>query len=309
MTQDKYKDMTIEELIARLSRKPDAARLEEHHFTQPEPIKCPRCGSLDTAKYGIREGVQEYICLKCRSKFHVKDAPFGMRTPIEQIGASLNLYYTGSSLTDIANHLSQTYNNPISRTSIYAWLIKYSEQAVKLLEPLKPKVSDIWIADETAIKFEDKLYWIWDIIDRDTRFLLASYLSPNRGTREAKMLMELASERADKAPRKIITDKLKAYIDGIELVFGSETRHVQSTPFAESDSTNIIERFQGTIKERTKVLWGFKTVPTAKLILSGFCVHYNFFRPHLGLDNRTPAEAAKIQSPVKNWIELVRKVG
>ncbi len=309
MTQDKSKMSDIVAELFEPRKTVPVAKLEERHFTEPQPIKCPRCGSLYTAKYGIREGVQEYICLKCHRKFHEKDAPLGMRTPVEQIGASLNLYYTGSSLTDIANHLSQTYNNHVSRTSIYAWLIKYSERAVKLLEPLKPKVSDVWIADETALKFEDKLHWIWDIIDRDTRFLLASYLSPNRGTREAKMLMELASERAGKAPRKVITDKLKAYIDGIELVFGSETRHVQSTPFAESDSTNIIERFQGTIKERTKVLWGFKTVPTAKLILSGFCVHYNFFRPHLGLGNRTPAEVAKIQSPVKSWIELVRKVG
>ena len=62
-----------------------------------------------------------------------------MRTTVEQIGASLNLYYTGSSLTDIANHLSQTYNNPVSRSSIYDWLIKYSEKAVKYLSLTIPK--------------------------------------------------------------------------------------------------------------------------------------------------------------------------
>lgn len=309
MTQDKPK---VEPVMVKLyvrRKASDVAHLTERHYTEPQPIKCPRCGSADIAKYGIRDGVQEYICQKCHRKFHDKDAPLGMRTPVEQIGASLNLYYMGSSLTDIANHLSQTYNNPVSRTSIYSWLIKYSNEAVKMLEPLKPKVSDTWIADETAIKFNDKLYWIWDIIDRDTRFLLASYLSPNRGTQQARILMELASERADKIPKKVITDSLRAYLDGIELVFGADTRHIQSSPFAEIDSTNIIERFQGTIKERTKVLWGFKTVPTAKIILSGFGIHYNFFRPHLSLGNRTPAEVAKIQSPVKTWIELVRKVG
>jgi transposase-like protein len=260
-------------------------------------------------KYGIREGVQEYICNKCHRKFNEKDAPYGMRTTVEQIGASLNLYYTGSSLTDIANHLSQTYNNPVSRSSIYDWLIKYSEKAVKYFEPYHPKISDVWIADETAIKFEGKLHWIWDVIDRDTRFLLASYLSPNRGTKEARILMELALEKAGKIPHKVITDSLRAYLDGIELVFGADTKHIQSSPFSETDSTNRIERMQGTIKERTKVLWGFKTVPTARIILSGFGVHYNYFRPHLSLDNHTPAEAAKIQSPVKNWIELVREVG
>ena len=285
------------------------AHLEKPHFTEPEPIKCKWCGSTDIMKYGIRDGVQEYICNKCHRKFNGKDAPYGMRTTVEQIGASLNLYYTGSSLTDIANHLSQTYNNPVSRSTIYDWLIKYSEKAVKLFEPYHPKASEVWIADETAIKFEGKLHWIWDVIDRDTRFLLASYLSPNRGTREARILMELASEKAGRIPHKVITDSLRAYLDGIELTFGADTKHIQSSPFSEVDSTNRIERMQGTIKERTKVLWGFKTVPTARIILSGFGVHYNYFRPHLSLDNHTPAEAAKIQSPVKNWIELVREVG
>jgi transposase InsO family protein len=66
---------------------------------------------------------------------------------------------------------------------------------------------------------------------------------------------------------------------------------------------------QGTIKERTKVLWGFKTLSTARIIINGFIVHYNYFRPHLSLNNHTPAEAAGIKSPVKNWIEFVREVG
>ena len=27
------------------------ARLEEHHFTKPEAIRCPRCGSLEIDRY------------------------------------------------------------------------------------------------------------------------------------------------------------------------------------------------------------------------------------------------------------------
>lgn len=287
----------------------DIAHLQREHFTTPEQIVCKWCGSKDIMKYGIRNGKQEYICKKCHRKFSNQDTPFDMRTSVEQIGASLNMYYTGSSLSDIANHLLHVYDNSVSRSSIYAWLMKYSQEAVKLLQPLQPRVGNTWIADETAVKFNDVLYWIWDIIDSDTRFLLASYLSPNRGTREARILMEMASERAGRVPDRVLTDSLRAYLDGIELVFGADTKHIQSSPFASQDSTNRIERFQATIKERTKVLWGFKTVPTARLILDGFTAHYNFFRPHMALNNRTPAEAARIKSPVKNWIELVREVG
>lgn len=184
--------------------------------------------------------------------------------------------------------------------------MSYAEKAVKMMESYKPKVSDTWIADETAIKFNDKLYWIWDIIDHDTRFLLASYLTPNRGTKEAQMLMELAAKRAGKIPKRVITDKLAAYLDGIELVFGADTKHIQNGPFEKEDDTNLIERFQGTIKDRTKVVRGYKTLPTARLILDGFLIHYNFFRPHISLKGRTPAEVAGIKLPYKTWTDFVR---
>lgn len=118
--------------------------------------------------------------------------------------------------------------------------------------------------------------------------------------------MEAAANRAGKVPRRVITDKLKAYLDGIELAFGADTRHIQSSPFAGKDDTNIIERFQGTIKDRTKVVRGFKTMTTATLILKGFLIHYNFFRPHISLGDRTPAEIAGIKLPYRTWTDFIR---
>lgn len=290
------------------------AKLAEHHFTTPEPIACKYCGSLEIMKYGIREGEQEYICKKCRRKFTNRDTPFYMRTPVDQIGASLSMYYEGLSLSDIARQLAVTYNNPVNPSTVYLWLLKYTEKAIKLFQPIIPKVSDRWVADETSIKIDERLFWIWDIIDIDTRFLLATYLSPHRGTQEAKILMELAAKRAGKTPGRVYTDKLAGYLDGIELAFGADTEHIQGSPFEINNDNNIIERMQGTIKDRTKVIRGFKTVPTAKLILDGFLIHYNFFRPHMSLKDlppkgldKTPAEMAKVIRPVKNWTELVRK--
>ncbi len=310
MTQDKPEPRITVEDIRALRTSVPIARLEEQHFTEPEPIKCKWCGSADIIKRGINEdSVQEYTCNKCRRRFINKDAPYGMRTTVEQIGAALAMYYDGLSLADISRQLDITYHNPVDRSTVYRWLIRFTTEAITMLDSLKPKVSDTWIADEAAIKFDKDLYWIWDIIDRETRFLLASYLSLNRGTREARILMEQASSRAGKVPKRIITDKLRSYLDGIELAFGADAKHIQSSPFSAENDTNLIERFQGTIKDRTKVLRGFKTVRTATIILKGFLIHYNFFRPHISLANQTPAYVAGIKAPVKNWTELVRKVG
>ena len=43
--------------------------------------------------------------------------------------------------------------------------------------------------------------------------------------------MEKATERADKTPKIVMTDKLAAYLDGIELAYGADAEHRQGSPF------------------------------------------------------------------------------
>ena len=280
--------------------------VNHYGITEPELIACKWCGSADIMKRGIRKGVQNYICKACGRVFIAKDAPYHMQTPIEQIGASLNMYYDGLSLSDIARHLAETYNNPVNASTVYRWLIRYTFIAITILEPLQPKVSDTWIVDETVIKVGGHKLWFWDIIDEETRFLLASHLSKSRTTLDAATVMRRAWQRAGKAPRFIISDQFAAYIDGIELVFGADAKHIQAKGLTHEINTDIIERFHGTIKSRTKVLRGFKTMDTAEHILDGFLIHYNFFRPHMSLVDRTPAWVAGIKSPLANWTDVVR---
>lgn len=284
------------------------AHLEAEHFTEPQSIVCKYCGSTDIMKYGIRNGVQNYICKKCKRKFTAKDTPFYMRTPADQIGASLNMYYDGLSLSAISRHLEETFDNPVDPSTVYRWVIRYTLEAIKTLEPLTPVVSDIWVVDETVLKIGSGKLWFWDIIDERTRFLLASHLSKTRGMLDVATVMRRAWQRADKAPKVIISDGLGVYPDGIERVFGAYSKHIQSRGFTEEINTNLIERFHGTLKDRTKVIRGFKHQDTAELILDGFLIHYNFFRPHMTLNNKTPAEVAGIKAPVKNWTELVRRI-
>ena len=300
MTDDKPKPKITAEDIARLFKKRDMAYLEERHYTEPEPIRCKWCGSVDIMKYGSRKGVQEYICQKCGRKFIAKDAPYKKQTPTEQIGTALTMYYDGLSFEDIARQLS------VNASTVYRWVIFYTDKAVKALGSLAPKVSGVWVVDETVIKIVDGNAWFWDVIDEGTRFLLASHLSSSRTTADVRVLMQKAYRRAGSIPKLIISDKLAAYLDGIEQVFGASSKHIQSEGLTEAINTNLIERFHGTIKERTKVLRSFKSIVTADLILNGFLIHYNFFRPHMSLANKTPAEVAGITSPFKTWTDFVK---
>ncbi len=285
---------------------PDAARMEKEHFTEPLPILCKWCGSTDVMRYGIRKGVQEYICRSCHRKFTANNKPYRKQSTVDEIGAALNMFYDGMSLSAIGRHLGETHSHSVNGSTVYRWVLRYTYDAVQLLQPYRPKVSGRWIADETMLRIGGDKLWFWDIIDAKTRFLLASHISRTRTTQDARQLMYKAASKAGKSPRMVITDKLAAYLDGIELAFGADTKHVQSKPFTVENSTNLIERFHGTLKSRTKVLRGFKTLDTTALITDGFLIYYNYFRPHMSLNGKTPAEVAGLKPPVKCWTDVVR---
>jgi len=53
---------------------------------------------------------------------------------------------------------------------------------------------------------------------------------------------------------------------------------------------------------------GLKDEPTARTIIDGFRIYYNFIRPHMALDGKTPAEATGISRLEQNkWRSLIKK--
>jgi transposase-like protein len=274
------------------------------------PNQCKFCGSKKIVRYGHYRQVQRWWCKDCKRKFVRNEALPRMRIPIIQVASALSMYYEGMSLHGIRRNLIQTYKSYPSNSTIYQWVVHFTRIAVKAAEAYKPDVGDIWVADETMLKIEGENLWFWDIIDQKTRFLLASHISTSRTTRDAKALVERAAERAGKPPKVIITDKLAAYLDGIELAFGGDTKHLPAKKLTAKDGTQIIERFHGTLKARTKIMRGLKTRKSAGLITDGYLVHYNFFRPHEALKDKsgehTPAEKAGIKFPFKNWLDIVK---
>lgn len=269
-------------------------------------VRCKYCGSWHIVKYGKFRGTQYWWCKDCKRKFVHNEALPRMKTPIIQVASTLSMFYEGMSLHGIRRNLEQTYRNCPSNSTIYEWVIRFTKLAIKLAKDYTPTVGDTWIADETVLKIEGEKLWFWDIIDDKTRFLLASHISLTRTTRDARILVERARTRAGKIPKVIITDKLQAYLDGIELAFGAETRHLPSKSLTARPGTQVIERFHGTLKARTKVMRGLKTRKSAKLFTDGWLIHYNFFRPHEALGDKTPAQKAGIRFPFRNWLDVVK---
>ena len=267
-------------------------------------LTCKLCKSENVIKWGKYKDVQRYYCNDCKSKFKADDALYYMQTPANQVTSALNMYYEGMSIKAISRNLKQEHGNMPSTATIYEWIQKYTQYATDSIKGYQPKkIGDTWIADETVIEIDGQNVWLWDIIDNKTRYLLATRISQSRTTQDAQILYDRAVKTACKQPDKVITDKLASYLD---VRYGDKTEHIQSAPFAVENNTQMIERFHSTLKQRTKVMRGLKNQQSARDFMDGWLVHYNYLRPHTSLNDKTPAEAAGINYPYKNWADITK---
>jgi putative transposase len=268
-------------------------------------ITCKYCGGHNVIRWGTYKGNQRFWCKDCKRKFADNDALPDMQTPVDQIGTAVGMFYEGQSLNSITRLMTQVYGSYPSDSTIYRWVSGFTQKAVKDLEKYKPDVGSVWVADETMLDIDGRKIWFWDIIDAKTRFLIATLISRTRTTKDAQLLMKRAYNRTGKIPRIIYTDRLFAYLDGIELTFGADTKHKQGSPFDVSNNTNLIERFHGTLKARTKIMRGLKDIESAKLFTDGWLLYYNYLRPHESLGGSTPARVAGVHYPYENWKDIV----
>lgn len=229
-----------------------------------------------------------------------------MKTPINEIGSALNMYYGGMPIDAIQAQLNLQHGKYLSEPAIYKWIVRFTKEAIVKAKDFKPKVGNVWLADETGLNVGNRNIWFWDIIDAKSRYLLASHISVTRTTEDAQILIEKAIRRAGKMPEVVITDKLSSYIEGIDLATGGRVAHIRSKPFTDENSTNVIERFHGTLKQRTRVIHHFRDLETARLLTDGWLIHYNFFKEHESLDNVSPAKHMKVEMPFADWNDIVR---
>lgn len=68
-------------------------------------------------------------------------------------------------------------------------------------------------------------------------------------------------------------------------------------------NNNKMERMNGEIRDREKVMRGIKRMDTP--ILKGYQIYHNYFREYQGLGNRTSAEIAGIKIAGENKMIMV----
>lgn len=268
-----------------------------------DAIKCDQCGSIRVMKYGLYKEKQVYKCKDCQHKFKEPSLLKGLKFEPEIVTFALDLYFSGLSLRKVARNLNDHFELDLSFSTIYSWIQKYIPRISEHVNSLIPQLSNEWHVDELFVKMkggdmnkgQTGIAYLWNVMDRESRFLIASKLSEKRDINGAiQAFNEAIKNSHDNKPQTVYTDALRAYREGVKQVLGNDVDHVSKCGINKPHANNNrVERLNGTLRERVKVQRGWKSHKSA--IAEGQRIYYNFVKPHQSLDGQTPAEKAGIE--------------
>ena len=303
--------------------------MAEYEAHQIVTIDCPSPGCPTPGKV-VRDGwkrqQQRYECQGCGNHFFAEGKALYKQFPAAQVGSALDAYYSGLSYKQTAEHMEDTHDIPEpSKATVHAWVKGYTRLALAYMrgdvgkdgtpatatgKHIKADVGDEWVADEMQVKVGGKRMWVWNVMDKDTRYVLAARVSPTRNTEDAIAVFEIAKQNAAREPKTVTTDGLGSYLGAAKAVF-PKAQHVVSQGIYEPVNNNLSERLQGSFRQRTKTQRGLGMTRTANEYIRGWVLDYNFFKDHEAHRGGSPAEAAGVaqQVPWEEWEDVARLGG
>lgn len=274
---------------------------------------CKFCGSENIVRDGVRHNkagnIQIYTCQECGRYFSFNLGFEKMRASPQAITGAMQLYFSGESLRNVQKFLA-LQGVRISHVGIYKWIGKYVRLMEGYLDKMKPNLGETWRADELYLKVKGNTKYLFALMDDETRFWIAQQLTANKGTSDVAPLFAKGREIAGRRPKTLITDGAHnfhtAYMKELwTLQPRTRTLHVRDIQFEGPRHNNKMERLNGEIRDREKVMRNLKKTDTP--ILSGYQIFHNYLRPHMALNGRTPAEACGITVKGPNkWITLIQ---
>jgi putative transposase len=277
-----------------------------------EITDCIFCHSKNIKKFGIRHNkdfdVQKYQCKDCNQYFSFNIGFEKMKHNPQAVTTAMQLYFSGESLRNTKNSL-KLLGVQVSHQTVFNWIEKYSDLMKQYVEKLKPQVSDTWRADEVFIKFSGDIKYLFALMDDETKYWIAQEVAQTKDRHDARNLFHEAKKVAGKRPNTLITDGLPAYHDAFNKEFYTNTnpqsKHINAIKLDGDMNNNTMERANGEVRDREKVMRGLKVTDTP--ILPGYQIFHNFMRPHISLKGKTPAEACGIMVEGDNkWITLIQ---
>lgn len=288
---------------------PERPRAEGANCLRNYP-RCPVCGKASFLHHDY-ENYSNFRCgdKKCYHSFVVWkntaiNSPsmsqlFGkhnfkrMRYPVQIVITALSMFFLGkNSYRNISLILRVAFNVKVSHVTIGNWCTKFAPMFDDMRLQLLPMLnfnSDEWHGDETYVKISGVNYYLWFVVDSETRFVIGFNLSPRRDSPSAvSVISEVANHGS---PESFVTDRYRAYKVPVKAFLPNAT-HIQVESFKDDISINLIECFNKQFKAWYKTKQGFSSFSHANNLISMFVFFFNFVRPHSALNGLTPAQVA-----------------
>ena len=277
-----------------------------------EITDCIYCHSTNIKKFGVRHNkhhdVQKYQCRDCKQYFSFNIGFERLKHNPQAVTTAMQLYFSGESLRNTKNSL-KLIGVQVSHQTIFNWIEKYTNLMKQYVDKLKPNVGSTWRADEVFIKFSGDTKYLFALMDDETKYWIAQEVAETKFKHDARSLLHEGKEIAGKRPNVLITDGLPAYHDAFNKEFYTNTcpqsKHINAIKLDGDMNNNTMERSNGEVRDREKVMRGLKVKDTP--ILPGYQIFHNYIRPHQSLKGKTPSEACGITIEGDNkWITLIQ---
>jgi len=284
--------------------------------------KCVYCNSLNIVRNGSRktaiENKQRFKCKDC-GKRSVLDPVKKIKGNDKIVTLTMDLYFKGLSLRDISDTLYQFYNLRVHFDTIRRWINKYTQIMDEYTKQFKPELSDKWHIDEQMVKSRKDWVWCWNcwnVLDSETRFLIANNVTRGREITDARKVLRIAKENIKENPKEIVTDGLWSYERAIRKEFVTKRTspnavlHSRNAGIAKKIlNNNKVERYHNEFREFDKVRRGFKSDETAQQWNAAFRLYHNFIKKHMALSGATPSQVADIDIELgrNRWLSLLKQ--
>lgn len=275
--------------------------------------ECIYCHSSKITKDGLRRNkygsIQKFQCKDCKKYFTINIGFERMKHNPKGITTAMQLYFSGESLRNVSKSL-RLMGMDVSHQTIYNWIEKYTGLMNAYISKITPQVGDTWRADEVFVKFSGNMKYLYALMDDETRYWIAQQVSDNKHKDDISQMLRDGKALANKKPEVFITDGARNFHQAHMREFNvnakqERTIHIQHIHFKHDMNNNKMERLNGEIRDREKVMRGLKKMDTP--ILAGYQIFHNYFRPHMGLEGKTPSEACGIKIEGDNkWITLIQ---
>src|SRR6202167_3319312 len=132
------------------------------------------------------------------------------RFPPEVISYAVWLYFRFPLSLRMVEEMLAARGISVTYETIRQWGLKFGREFANRIRRRAPRRGDKWHLDEVVVTIAGKKHWLWRAVDQEG-FVLDVLVQSQRDKKAAKRLFRKLLKKQARAPRVLITDKLRSY--------------------------------------------------------------------------------------------------